>query len=154
MIKLKLLYFERKDINDSIFFAAQKILSFDENDIDTLYSITKYYYKIKNYNLAENYIFLALKIDRENQNYIFLTVKILNGLKKYDQSNDYFKKLLNSKYDFYTLNGIIDNNFYEKNFYDSVETYCFTALKLYSDSLIILKKLLNLYSKTKNFLYF
>ncbi|MEO0236930.1 MAG: hypothetical protein ABIN35_01685 [candidate division WOR-3 bacterium] len=150
LMKLKLFYFERKNLNDSTLFAAQKILSLDDNDIDGLFSIANYYHKIKNYNLAENYISQVLNIDEKNQKHIFLAAEIFHKLKKYDKSNNYFKKLLNTEYDFYALNRIIDN-FYEKNFYDSVEVYCFNTLKGYPDSLIVLKKLLNLYNRTKNF---
>lgn len=148
--KLKLFYFEGKNLNDSIFALAQNIISIDDNDVDALFSLAKHYYRIKNYNLAENYIMQVLKIDNKNKNYNFLSGKIFSGLKKYEQSNKIFKNLLNSEYDFYALNSIIDN-FYEENFYDSAKSYCLNALKSYPDSMIILKKLINIYNRTKDF---
>lgn len=148
--KLKLFYFEKKNFNDSIFPLAEDILSSDENDIDALFSLAKHYYKIKNYNLAENYIMQVLKIDNKNKSYIFLSAKIFNGLKKFDESNNIYKNLLNSEYDFYALNGIIDN-YYEKNSYDSSEIFLIKGLNEYPDSFIFFKKIFNLFSKTKNF---
>lgn len=148
--KLKLFYFEKTKQYDSIFSSAQKILSFEDKDVDALFSLAKYYYRLQNYYLSENYITEALKIENGNKNYLFWAGKIFSKSKKYDQSNFYFKKLIDSEYDFYSLNGIIDN-YLSKNTIDSFEIFCNMALNKYPDSILTVKKFFNLYLKTKSF---
>ncbi|HAF07307.1 MAG: CDC27 family protein [bacterium] len=147
--KLKLFYFEKKGQKDSIFNCAQKILSFEDEDVDALFSLAKYYYWLQNYYLAENYITKVLKFEKNNKYYNFWAGKIFHMSKKYDQSNFYFKILLNTQYDYYALNYIIDNYFW-KNEMDSFEMFCKVSLNKYPDSLLTFKKFFNIYLKTKN----
>lgn len=147
--KLKLFYFEKKGQKDSIFNCARKILSFEDEDVDALFSLAKYYYWLQNYYLAENYITKVLKFEKNNKYYNFWAGKIFHMSKKYDQSNFYFKSLLNTQYDYYALNYIIDNYFW-KNEVDSFEMFCKVSLNKYPDSLLTFKKFFNIYLKTKN----